>query len=310
VPPLHVRAHLIARKRESDFRLPSGLETLQVNADRVRRLYDWGKPLVDIAPRQPGIFNDRRKERVAAQVELLEDLLATLDVAVDFEPTRNDRTRQAQALIVRIAEDHALSRIDEHLHVTDLCKAADVSERTLEYAFTEIMGLTPVTYLIRLRLHRVRQVLLAATHGSTTVTAEALKWGFWHFGEFSRAHRECFGELPSDTLRRKPTEKQRYAKAIVPVRGRSSHRFSSRRQIGISATSALNDSNGARTVRRSTATIGGSTLHTGRSRVESCCTSLSSRLGAQVRKRQKIGIEPLRLPTPDSDGSVDQARYS
>ncbi|MBK9673874.1 MAG: helix-turn-helix domain-containing protein [Betaproteobacteria bacterium] len=47
---------------------------------------------------------------------------------------------------------------------------------------------------------------LTATHGSTTVTAEALNWGFWHFGEFSRAYRECFGELPSSTLQRKPTE--------------------------------------------------------------------------------------------------------
>ena len=79
-----------------------------------------------------------------------------------------------------------------------------MSERTLEYAFKEIMGLSPVTYLSRLRLHRVRQALLAATHGSTTVTTEALNWGFWHFGEFSRAYKECFGELPSETLRRKP----------------------------------------------------------------------------------------------------------
>jgi transcriptional regulator GlxA family with amidase domain len=66
------------------------------------------------------------------------------------------------------------------------------------------MGLTPVTYLIRVRLHRVRQALLAATQGSTTVSTEALNWGFWHFGEFSRAYRDCFGELPSDTLRHKP----------------------------------------------------------------------------------------------------------
>jgi transcriptional regulator GlxA family with amidase domain len=79
-----------------------------------------------------------------------------------------------------------------------------VSERTLEYAFKEIMGLAPMAYLIPVRLHRARRALLAATHGSTTVAAVALDWGFWHFGEFSRAYRECFGELPSDTLRRKP----------------------------------------------------------------------------------------------------------
>jgi len=73
----------------------------------------------------------------------------------------------------------------------------------------EVMGLTPVAYLIRVRLHRVRRALLAATQGSTTVSVEALNWGFWHFGEFSRAYKDWFGELPSDTLRRKPSEQQR-----------------------------------------------------------------------------------------------------
>jgi transcriptional regulator GlxA family with amidase domain len=154
------------------------------------------------------LFNERKKERVAAQIELLETLLTTLDVANDFEPTRSDRTRQAHSLLVKLAEDYALSHTGEHLYVSDLCRVAAVSERTLEYAFKEVLGMRPVNYLIRLRLHRVRQALLAATHGSTTVSAEALNWGFWHFGEFSRAYKECFGELPSDTLRRPPAELQ------------------------------------------------------------------------------------------------------
>jgi len=147
---------------------------------------------------------DDRAERGAAQVELLETLLATLDVANDFEPSRSDRTRQAWSLIVKIAEDHALAQTDASLYVTDLCRVTGVSERTLEYAFKEVTGLTPMAYLMRLRLHRVRQALLPATPESTTVSAEALNWGFWHFGEFSRAYKDCFGELPSDTLRRKP----------------------------------------------------------------------------------------------------------
>jgi len=147
--------------------------------------------------------------RCAAQVELVETLLTALAAADEFAPDRSDRARQANSLIVRIAEDYALSHADEHLYVSDLCRAAAVSERTLEYAFKEAMGLRPMAYLIRLRLHRVRQALLTGTPGSTTVSAEALHWGFWHFGEFSRAYKECFGELPSDTLRRKPGEPQR-----------------------------------------------------------------------------------------------------
>jgi AraC-like DNA-binding protein len=42
----------------------------------------------------------------------------------------------------------------------------------------------------------------ATPRDSTTVTAEALNCGFWHLGEFSRAYKNCFGEFPSETLRR------------------------------------------------------------------------------------------------------------
>jgi AraC family transcriptional regulator, ethanolamine operon transcriptional activator len=203
VPAQDVKEHLTARQRESEFRVPHGVETLQVDEERVRGLFDWGKRLTEMGALQPALFNDVREERVAAEVELLETLLATLRLASDLEPTRNDRTRQTQSRIVQTAETHAVSNTDDRIYVTDLCKAAAVSERTLEYAFKEVLGLTPMTYLIRLRLHRVRQALLAATSGSTTVSAEALKWGFWHFGEFSRAYKDCFGETPSCTLRQK-----------------------------------------------------------------------------------------------------------
>ena len=140
---------------------------------------------------------------------MIETLLATLGTARDIEPTRADHARQSRVLVVKTAEDWALSHADDRIYVTDLCRAAGVSERALEYAFKEVMGLTPVAYLIRLRLHRARQALLAGTHGSTTVSAVALDWGFWHFGDFSRAYKGCFGDLPSDTLRRKPSAAER-----------------------------------------------------------------------------------------------------
>jgi len=209
LPLQDMAAHLAGRQREEEFRLPRGVEILQADADKARGLFDWGKRLVDTAVRQPSLFNEKNQARSAAQVELLESLLATMATAMDFEPTRSDRTRQTHNLIVKIAEDHALSNMADYTHVTDLCRAVGVSERTLQNAFMEVMGLTPVAYLIRVRLHRVRRALLDATQGSTTVSSEALNWGFWHFGEFSRAYKDCFGELPSDTLRRKPSEQQR-----------------------------------------------------------------------------------------------------
>ncbi|KAF0101778.1 MAG: AraC family transcriptional regulator [bacterium] len=200
IPPQCLGEHLAGRQRDREFHPPEGVEALQVDEARARVLYDWGKRLVDAAMLDPALFNEYATEREAAQAELIETLLAALEVAHDFEPGRGDRTRQAQSRIVRIAEDHALSLPGANIYVTDLCKAAGVSERSLEYAFKAVMGLTPVAYLTRLRLHRVRQALLAAAPGSTSVSTEALRWGFWHFGEFARAYKECFGEYPSDTL--------------------------------------------------------------------------------------------------------------
>jgi transcriptional regulator GlxA family with amidase domain len=198
------RAQLAARQREPEFHVPNGVAVLQADLDAARGLFDWGKRLTTAAARQPVIFTEGKNERRAASIELFEALLSAIGGATDLEPTRSERTRQAHSDIVKAAEAHALSHAGEHVSVTDLCRAAGASERSLEYAFHEIMGLTPVAYLTRVRLHRVRQGLLAGTHGSTTVTAEALNWGFWHFGEFSRAYKACFGELPSDTLRRPP----------------------------------------------------------------------------------------------------------
>ncbi len=210
VPPAEIRAHLRDRGREADFHFPKGAVNLRADGARVRRLFDWGKKLVDAAARQPALFDDRKDQREAAQAEMVEILLATLGAARSFEPARTDHTRQSRTLVVKTAEDWALSHAHDRIYVTDLCRAAGVSERAIEYAFKEVMGLTPMAYLVRLRLHRARQALLAGTHGTTTVSAVALDWGFWHFGDFSRAYKECFGELPSDTLRRKPSTAERH----------------------------------------------------------------------------------------------------
>jgi methylphosphotriester-DNA--protein-cysteine methyltransferase len=121
-----------------------------VDAERVSRLFSWGKRLVDTAARQPALFNEQKTQGVAAHVELLEFLfLATLCVANDFERDRSDRTRQTHGLIVKMAEDYALSHTDDPLYVSDLCRVAAVSERTLECAFKEVMRFTPMTYVIR-----------------------------------------------------------------------------------------------------------------------------------------------------------------
>ena len=138
LPPEDIRAHLAARQREADFRVPRGVETLQANGEKIRALFDWGKRLVDTAARQPELFNESREQRLAAQVELLETLLATPGETNGFEADRSDRTRQAHSRIVKAAEDHALSkpgdRLFDKFHIMRHLGEALDKVRKAEYA--------------------------------------------------------------------------------------------------------------------------------------------------------------------------------
>jgi AraC family ethanolamine operon transcriptional activator len=92
------------------------------------------------------------------------------------------------------------ARCGDRLSVLDLCRELGVSERTLHYAFQEVRGLSPMAYFKSSRLNAVRQELKAAPAGTTTVREIALRWGFWHTGEFAADYRRLFGELPSQTF--------------------------------------------------------------------------------------------------------------
>jgi AraC family ethanolamine operon transcriptional activator len=205
-PPKVLIEHLHARGREGDFKLPSGAEFWQSESSGARRLFALGKRIAETAARQAELFEDNAAARVAGHIEVLESILTVFETAEDVGRTRSDETRQGHSEIVKISEAVALEQGGQRLYVTDLCKAAGVSQRTLQSAFQGILGMSPMAYLRRLKLHRVRQALRTSRYCDTTVTREAVRWGFWHFGDFSRAYKECFGEVPSETLKRRTAD--------------------------------------------------------------------------------------------------------
>jgi AraC family ethanolamine operon transcriptional activator len=108
------------------------------------------------------------------------------------------RRRQA----VRVAEAYLDAHEREILSLADLCAVTDTSERTLEYAFREQLGVTPGRYLRLRRLNGARRDLLAADRGLARVTDVAMRWGFWHLGRFAADYRQLFAERPFETLSR------------------------------------------------------------------------------------------------------------
>jgi AraC-like DNA-binding protein len=101
----------------------------------------------------------------------------------------------------------AIAYIEEHLSwpisLTDIAQALDVSVRSVQKAFHDDLGTTPMRYVLDRRLERVRAALAdALPSDGVTVTEIAERWGFGHLGNFSVIYRRRFGESPSDTLRR------------------------------------------------------------------------------------------------------------
>ena len=89
---------------------------------------------------------------------------------------------------------------DEAITMDVLCQHCGVSDRTLEYAFRDRFGITPVAYIKATRLHRVRDFLYKRRGTGVKITDAANHWGFWHMGQFSADYRRFFGELPSQTI--------------------------------------------------------------------------------------------------------------
>jgi AraC-like DNA-binding protein len=116
-----------------------------------------------------------------------------------------------------LAVIRACAFVDEHLHspiaLMDLCEAAGVSTRALEYGFRDFYGLGPMAYVRNLRLCRVRHDLLDPARNEDSVSRAARRWSFTHMGQFSHDYRALFGEMPSKTL----AAHQRAAKATGPV---------------------------------------------------------------------------------------------
>jgi AraC family transcriptional regulator, ethanolamine operon transcriptional activator len=211
IPPASLEAHLKIRKQWDRLQPKNDLELLVCDAAKARTLFSFGKRLADTATHFPKLFSEK-EVRAAAEADLVESLLGAISSSENYTVTRSDETHRLHSEVVRLAEKYVLTQTDIPHHVTDLCKATAVSERTLEYAFKEVLGMSPVSFLKRLRLHRVRHALRTAHLDTTTVSAEALKWGFWHFGDFSKAYKKCFGESPSATLRREPSKWNRMKK--------------------------------------------------------------------------------------------------
>jgi AraC-like DNA-binding protein len=105
--------------------------------------------------------------------------------------------------IVARARAYIDAHLDSPIAIEALVEAAYASRRTLYRAFAEVLGETPQSYILKLRLNRIRQDLATPSEAMRTVTVVSNQWGIPELGRLAAYYREHFGELPRDTLARR-----------------------------------------------------------------------------------------------------------
>ena len=104
--------------------------------------------------------------------------------------------------VVACARAFIHESLSQPLSVEKIATAASTSPRTLHRAFQAILEETPYSYVLKLRLHRIRHVLVSDAELSCSIASIANWWGITELGRFAGYYQELFGELPSETRAR------------------------------------------------------------------------------------------------------------
>lgn len=134
---------------------------------------------------------------------LVSDHLAA-GLMVTREPrSEASRARRSHYQVMRKAEEYMIANLRNDIHNQAVCNAAGTSERTLRYAFQNLLGVSPNRYLSMLRLCAACRNLRGADTRRRTVKSVALSCGLWDLSRFADNYRRLFGELPNETLTRR-----------------------------------------------------------------------------------------------------------
>ena len=104
--------------------------------------------------------------------------------------------------------ERLLSRALEYIHseplqtitVSSLVKNIHASSRSIQYCFSELLGMSPKKYLVRLRLNAIRRELNISSPTEKTITNIANNYGVINIGRFKQDYEEFFNETPRETL--------------------------------------------------------------------------------------------------------------
>ncbi len=149
------------------------------------------------------IENTPERVRHISTQKMMKDtlIMGMIELLESAEPRKKARNSQlSYRRVISQARDYILGHPGEPITILELCSYLHVSRRTLQNAFQNILGISPIQYLKAIRLNAVRRELLSQYSAHHTIQDAAMTWGFWHLSQFAADYYGLFGELPSETL--------------------------------------------------------------------------------------------------------------
>jgi AraC-like DNA-binding protein len=107
----------------------------------------------------------------------------------------------AFACYVKQAGSFIEAHLQEEIELADIAAAVNISPRLLQKAFARECDCSPMRFVARTRLERIRQELERSSD-ATRIIDVMMSYGITQGGKFAKEYQQLFGEKPSDTLKR------------------------------------------------------------------------------------------------------------
>jgi AraC-like DNA-binding protein len=154
------------------------------------------------AVQDPGAMLTSLLARLSMESYLLTEFLSALSSGCEQKPHSPMPRQLRKTELLRRAIEMIEQSPATEFQPCQLCAELNLSRRSIEYLFQDMLGVAPFAYVRSVRLHNARRTLLESEKKSGLVKQAALAAGFWHMGHFSAHYRTLFGESPSATLDR------------------------------------------------------------------------------------------------------------
>ena len=156
------------------------------------------------SPLSAMMLNDNKRSRLEHLQPLISSKITDLLAQIELGLREEQVLRPAKRRVIDKIHQYIEQTGRYPLTVTELCKIAHVSRRTLQYCFEHELNVSPIHYLRNCRLNEIRRILLTSGK-DITISDLALDFGFYHTSTFNEHYKQLFGETPTQTVQRSGT---------------------------------------------------------------------------------------------------------